>query len=99
MSFRVLLCLLFLAPVVSGELGALADRQGCETSCPDDDERGQCAPDCSDCTCCTHLRSIALVGAAEPVPVLDAGPNIEAVVRPPRSPDLRAIRHVPKRLA
>nr|WP_225936945.1 hypothetical protein [Myxococcus sp. RHSTA-1-4] len=51
-----------LLPVLSGTVGEV-----CTQSCPDDDERGQCAPDCTDCTCCGHVRTVA---APLPVPSL-----------------------------
>ncbi|MCY1016877.1 hypothetical protein [Pyxidicoccus sp. MSG2] len=97
---RIWLCLslLLFAPSVGGLLPTLSGTAGevCAQRCADDDERGQCAPDCADCTCCGHVRSVA---AADFAPFLL--PHVE---RPPRfahdedapsSADLGDILHVP----
>ncbi|QSQ20270.1 hypothetical protein JY651_34110 [Pyxidicoccus parkwayensis] len=97
---RIWFCLylLLFAPSVGGMLPSLPGTQEevCSQRCADDDERGQCAPDCADCTCCGHVRSVA---APELMPSL--GVDVE---RPPRfaydeamppSVDVGDIQHVP----
>lgn len=55
----------FLALAIQGD--RLVD-QWCEQSCPDDDADGQCAPDCVDCTCCSHLPNpVSFQEASRPV--------------------------------
>ncbi len=51
----------FLALANSGLASGL-----CEEACPDDDAQGQCAPDCTDCVCCSHApQPVQLANAAE----------------------------------
>lgn len=59
------LCLLLFAPSEGGFSPSLAGTASevCSQRCADDDERGQCAPDCADCTCCGHVRSVAAPAA------------------------------------
>lgn len=70
----------------------------CSQSCPDDDSQGQCAPDCTDCACCTHLRSPVLVVELKlSVPLMGAViPERPLLV--PQSPEPGDILHVPKTL-
>ncbi|NMO19196.1 hypothetical protein HPC49_18560 [Pyxidicoccus fallax] len=94
----LILCLLLFAPSMGRLLPVLSDTAGevCAQSCPDDDERGQCAPDCSDCTCCGHVRSVAAPVALPslalrvPMPLLLAHDEDE-----PASADAGDILHVP----
>ncbi|MEK6606119.1 MAG: hypothetical protein AABZ30_00490 [Myxococcota bacterium] len=68
----------------------------CQESCPDDDARGNCAPNCSDCACCGHLLAAAL--PAQPR-VLASAPSVARVWRTERVlpiAELPAIEHVPK---
>ncbi|MCE9672310.1 hypothetical protein LY474_31335 [Myxococcus stipitatus] len=68
MLLRIWLCLslLLFAPTGGGLFTVIADATDavCTQQCPDDDERGQCAPDCADCTCCSHVRTVATPAAA-----------------------------------
>lgn len=60
---RIWLCViaLLLASVSgSGFVPALSSGEVCSQNCPDDDSRGQCSPECADCTCCAHPRPVAL---------------------------------------
>ncbi|MCP3103118.1 hypothetical protein LZ198_29990 [Myxococcus sp. K15C18031901] len=60
---RIWLCLslLLFAPTGGGLLTVIAGATDtvCTQQCQDDDEQGKCAPDCADCTCCGHVRSVA----------------------------------------
>jgi hypothetical protein len=97
---RIWLCLslLLFAPGLGGLLPALsgATAEVCTQQCPDDDAEGQCAPDCVDCTCCSHVRSVAA-----PVPVPSLAPRAERTSRvtrdeaEPPSADVGDIQHVP----
>lgn len=92
------LCLLLLAPSVGGLLPTLSGIAGevCTQQCADDDEQGQCAPDCVDCTCCAHVRSVAA-----PLPRPSLAPRAERQSRfayeeaEPPSADVGDILHVP----
>jgi len=74
---------------------AFSSGEACTQSCPDDDERGQCSPDCADCTCCGHPRPVVL---ARPAPLLLS--PLRAVLlgdeeQEPLSVDTGDILHVP----
>ncbi|WXH28560.1 hypothetical protein WA016_02505 [Myxococcus stipitatus] len=93
------LCLLLFAPMEGGLGLALFDSVDtvCEQGCPDDDERGQCAPDCADCTCCGHVRAVA-APTAHPLLWLESyRPELAAQDEDtPASADLDGILHVPR---
>jgi hypothetical protein len=92
------LSLLLFAPGVGGLLPTLAGGAGevCTQQCADDDEQGHCAPDCVDCTCCAHVRSVAA-----PVPMPSLTPCADRPSRfaheevEPPSADVGDILHVP----
>lgn len=99
LRFWLILCLLVLAPLGGGLAHALgpAAAETCLTGCSDDDARGQCAPTCADCVCCTHVRPLAV--AAVPLPGLVSallrGPRISLDTYEPSSADADDILHVP----
>jgi len=67
----------------------------CSEPCPDDDENGQCPPECSDCTCCLHLPLSLIV--AELKTQLSSGSDRapEQQQAEPESPEPGDILHVP----
>ncbi|MBK7863299.1 MAG: hypothetical protein IPJ65_32805 [Archangiaceae bacterium] len=68
----------------------------CSQSCPDDDSQGQCAPDCTDCACCLHLR-LSMAVAELKVSVPATGEVVpERPMLTPQSPEPGDILHVPK---
>ena len=92
------LCLLLFAPNLGGLLPTLSGTAGevCTQSCPDDDERGQCAPDCADCTCCGHVRSVAApVRLPSPTQRVPRPPLFVHDEDEPASADVGDILHVP----
>ncbi len=100
---RIWLCLslLLFAPTEGGLWMAIADATEtvCAQRCPDDDASGQCAPDCADCSCCGHVRSIA--APVSPPSLLLEAPRPRLVLwdeAAPASADLDDILHVPKAL-
>ncbi len=93
---RTVVCLMLLSFGASGVLpSAAADDVRCEQTCPDDDEKGQCAPDCDDCICCAHLRPVAVIQAPGSVSVPLADALVVHAEHPPASPYLGEILHVP----
>lgn len=90
-----LIALLLVSVGGTGYLPTVAAGDVCTQSCQDDDERGQCAPDCADCTCCAHARPVMLARAAIPLPSLPAPVLIEHEEHEPLSVDLGDILHVP----
>lgn len=61
---RIWLCVIaLLCASVSGSgfVPVPSSGEACSQNCPDDDSRGQCSPDCADCTCCAHPRPVALI--------------------------------------
>ncbi|PTL75246.1 hypothetical protein [Vitiosangium sp. GDMCC 1.1324] len=68
------LSLLLFAPVGGGLLSSASSGDVCVQSCRDDDERGQCAPDCVDCTCCSHGRLVVVAPVASVVPMAPRPP-------------------------
>lgn len=96
--FRIWLCLIALLFAPTGGFGfmpAVSSGVACVQSCPDDDEQGQCAPDCVDCTCCSHVRPVALSRAHSVIPSPAAPHLTEHDERQPPSADLGDILHVP----
>jgi hypothetical protein len=96
MSRAVLgLCLALLTFEVSG-LAAMCGDSACDEDCPSDVSGGQCAPNCSFCSCCplpTFTRPAS--AASELTPVFGRAGWIQAT-ETPASPDPAAILHVPK---
>jgi hypothetical protein len=92
----VILSLLLLVPSASWQPPA---EDACAVVCPEDDEGGQCPPDCTDCVCCTHAAPLALPAATPPGlswPVLHgASPGREST--PPPDVEPGDILHVPIR--
>jgi hypothetical protein len=96
--FRTWLCiiaLLFASVGGTGSLPGLASGDVCTQNCQDDDERGQCAPDCDDCLCCSHARPAMLARAAILPPSLPDPVLIEHEEPEPLSVDVGDILHVP----
>lgn len=97
---RIWLCviaLLFASVGGSGFSPLPSSGEECSQSCPDDDSRGQCSPDCADCTCCAHPRPVALVRAAW---ILVSPPSTLLPVeeeQEPLSAHTGDILHVPRR--
>jgi hypothetical protein len=95
---RLWLCILLVlfAPFGgSGSLLASAVGEVCTQSCPDDDERGQCAPDCDDCLCCVHARPVMIARPATLLPGHPEPVRIERDEQAPPSADVGDILHVP----
>lgn len=95
---RLWLCLslLLFAPIRGGFLPSI-EGDVCTQSCPDDDANGKCAPDCADCACCGHVRTVALPlsGLSSPAPV--PRPRLVAHEEDePPSADVGDILHVPR---
>ena len=98
LMLRLLLCLLLVLFASVGGSGfplAAVTGDACEQSCPDDDERGQCAPDCADCTCCVHARTVMLAPSAVLLPGRSGPVLIEHEEQAPPAVDLGDILHVP----
>lgn len=94
-TWLCIIALLFASVGGSGFLPAVATGDVCTQSCQDDNERGQCAPDCTDCLCCSHARPVML---ACPVTLLLSLPGpvpIEHEEQAPPSVDVGDILHVP----
>jgi hypothetical protein len=85
---------LLLTPGVGGVL-PLVQGDVCEQGCPDDDAWGQCAPDCADCTCCSHVRSVVLVPSATVLLSLPRPTFFAQEEDEPASADVGDILHVP----
>ncbi|MFY1826163.1 hypothetical protein ACN47A_09645 [Myxococcus fulvus] len=99
---RIWLCLslLLFAPTEGGLWMAFSDASDtvCAQRCPDDDSSGQCAPDCADCTCCGHVRSVSAAPVASSS-LLWIAPRPRPVMvdeDAPASADLDDILHVPR---
>ncbi|WNG38879.1 hypothetical protein F0U61_38345 [Archangium violaceum] len=96
LRFWFVLSLLLFAPVGGGLLLPASMGEVCEQRCPDDDERGQCAPDCIDCTCCSHVRLAVVAPTASAVPLAPWSPlPIEHEEDEPSSVKVGDIQHVP----
>ena len=95
---RIWLCifaLLFASLGGSGLVPAFASGEACTQRCPDDDEHGQCSPDCADCTCCGHTRPVMLARTA---PLLLKAPGSVLLAEEEEAPlsvDTDDILHVP----
>ena len=97
---RIWLCLslLLFAPSVGGLLPTLSGMAAevCAQGCADDDAQGQCAPDCADCTCCGHVRSVAAPASAPSLlSRAERPPRFAYEERAPPSADVGDILHVP----
>ncbi|NVJ08958.1 hypothetical protein HUW63_27450 [Myxococcus sp. AM001] len=94
----LLVCLFLFAPGLGGLMPTLTGAVGevCTQRCPDDDDQGQCAPDCIDCTCCGHVRSVAAQAPQPPFVLLVPRPLRVAYEKSePLSADVGDILHVP----
>ncbi|WP_235216576.1 hypothetical protein [Archangium violaceum] len=91
-----LLSLLLCTPAGSGLLSAASSGDVCMQSCPDDDEHGQCAPDCTDCVCCSHVRLVVVAPVPSMVPRAPRPPPVAGYEEDePASADVGDILHVP----
>ena len=91
-----LLSLLLCTPAGSGLLSAASPGDVCMQSCPDDDEHGQCAPDCTDCVCCAHVRRVIVAPVLSTVPLAPRSPPVARHEEDePASADVGDILHVP----
>jgi hypothetical protein len=96
---RLWLCLLLVLFASVGGSGfrlAAATGAACTQSCPDDDERGQCAPDCADCSCCVHARPVMLAPSAVLLLGCSGPMLIEHEEQAPPAVDMGDILHVPR---
>ena len=98
----VLLTLLLLglagsAPLLSPVADACT--QGCaDPGCADDDERGQCAPDCTDCACCVQQPAPLVAQASTGLSRVDVvRPRTEPPASRARAGVGRKVLHVPIR--
>jgi hypothetical protein len=91
-----LLGLLLFTPVGGGLLSPASSGDVCLQSCPDDDESGHCAPDCTDCLCCSHVRLVVVAPLSPAVPMAPRPPPAaEHEEDEPTSVDVGDILHVP----
>lgn len=68
----------------------------CEDACPDDDEQGQCAPDCTDCVCCSHApQPVQLADGVESTVIPGGAVQVEWMDRALPWVEPREILHVP----
>lgn len=87
---------LLFTPVGGGLLSPASSGDVCMQSCPDDDESGQCAPDCTDCICCSHTRPVVVAPILSVIPMAPKPPPIaEHEEDEPSSVDGDDILHVP----
>jgi hypothetical protein len=96
---RIWLCLyaLLFAPVGGfGFTPAVSSGGVCMQICPDDDEQGQCAPDCTDCACCSHVQQVVLACSHTLMPSIAEPAPIEHEEQQPPSADVGDILHVPR---
>ncbi|WP_257455255.1 hypothetical protein [Archangium lipolyticum] len=89
------LSLLLFAPVGGGLVPPASPGVVCTQRCEDDDERGQCAPDCLDCTCCSHLRQVVLTPTLSSLPRAPRPPPVEHEEDEPTSVEVGDILHIP----
>jgi hypothetical protein len=87
-----------LSLVAAQALGAslLLGAHRCQEGCADDNDDGECAPGCHDCTCCSGARVLT---PREQVAVVPPAPGRLLCARPsliPSSAEPREILHVPK---
>ncbi len=67
----------------------------CSQPCSDDDPLGDCGADCSDCSCCSHLRLSFAVIEVKAAAATEGEPVPEHRQREPESPEPGDILHVP----
>jgi hypothetical protein len=89
------LALLLFAPMGGGLWPPAGSAVVCTQRCQDDDEHGQCAPDCLDCTCCSHLRQVVLAPTLAGVPKAPRLPPVEHEEDEPSSVEVGDILHIP----
>ncbi|MCY1078658.1 hypothetical protein [Archangium lansingense] len=90
------LSLLLFTPVGGGLLSPTSSGDVCMQSCPDDDESGQCAPDCTDCVCCAHARLMVVAPIPSTIPMAPKPPPaVRHEEDEPSSADVGDIQHVP----
>ncbi|WP_224360817.1 hypothetical protein [Hyalangium versicolor] len=98
---RIWLCIIALLCASVGDsvsMPTAAVGSGCTQNCADDDERGQCAPDCTDCLCCVHAHPVMLAAPTALLLSVHATALIEHEQQKPPSVDLDDILHVPRAL-
>jgi hypothetical protein len=77
-------------------LSALFGDGACSEHCPTDESGGECAPNCSFCTCCSTPKTVLnRIPPASPIRHI-ACVTWPAAGQQPAPPDPRAILHVPK---
>jgi hypothetical protein len=77
-------------------LAALFGDGACTEHCPTDESGGECAPNCSFCSCCSTPKTVlSRLTPASPIPLIDCV-SWPASGQQPAAPDPRAILHVPK---
>jgi hypothetical protein len=89
---------LALATAQAAGASLLLGAHQCRERCADDNDDGQCAPGCHDCTCCSGVR---VVTPREQVAAVPDVPGRPLRLRPaaiPSSVEPREILHVPKLL-
>ena len=67
----------------------------CAQECADDDADGHCAPTCSDCACCAHIRVMTVPVAMRAIVPATAARLPQRTVDAPPIPEPREILHVP----
>ena len=67
----------------------------CAQECADDDAEGHCAPTCSDCACCVHIRAMTVPVALKTIVPATAARLPQRTVAAPPTPEPREILHVP----
>ena len=96
LRFWLFLSILLFAPVGGGLLPPISSGEVCVQRCQDDDEQGQCAPDCIDCTCCSHVRLVVVAPTVSTVPMAPWSPlTVEHDEDEPSSVKVGDIQHVP----
>jgi hypothetical protein len=93
---RTALCIALLLMGFVEDARFVAPADVCTATCPDDDEHGRCAPDCNDCACCSHARTIAVPLSSGSLEERLVGVPVVLRIQAPLSPELTGIRHVPK---
>ena len=71
----------------------------CQERCADDNDDGQCAPGCHDCTCCSGVRVVTPREQAAGAPATPGRRLRPRATLCPASAEPREILHVPKTLA
>lgn len=94
---KVLLALAFSIHLsIAGGAGTVVEAKFCTESCPDDDSDGQCAPMCSDCTCCAHPPLMTIASEMKLSLTMTGSNSPELKLTLPLSPEPDDILHVPK---